>query len=753
MRKLASFAVPFSAAVFAVRYGVWPLALVLLPAALVLREERRLRCALVCAGLACGFLWCRGYDALCRAPARAMEGRTLTLSAAAADWPWETNYGGAVTIRISPEEGPSFLARLYGDNSLLALRPGDMFTCVAQCRAPDLVRGRESADYTAKGVFLLAYAKGSVMGTRPERVPLRYVPAYWTRALQEGVAAAVPPDAAPLVTALLTGDKTGLPDADYAALQRAGLAHAVAVSGLHIGFLAQLAVALAGSRYRRRAALLAVPLMVVYALAVGCTPSVLRAVVMHTLLLLGAILGRETDPPTSLSFALMLLLLQNPYAARSVSLQLSFASVAGIAAFSGRVHDWLWGGFRFPKEKKRLRRLPGALCHGAVTSLSTTVGALTFTIPLAAGYFGSLSLASPLANLLCLPLVALAFPLGLLAALLALFSPALGAAAGMAAALPVRLLLLLTRGFAALPFAGLTLESGYLRAWLTFAYALWVLFVALRGRRPLVPLCCCVMSLCCALVLTHAAYNLGPLTVTVLNVGQGQSVVLRAGERTAVVDCGGSARRNAGDLCADYLGTFGRSRVDLLVLTHFHADHANGVLELLARVKVDVLAVPDVERDDPLRRELLSAAEESGTQIWLIRDDETVELGPARLTLYAPLGAGEADEEGLSLLCETGRFSALLTGDMGADVEARLVKYGALPEVDLLLAGHHGSQNATSQLLLDTVEPSLAAISVGYNSYGHPAPETLRRLEESGCSIYRTDLQGNITVTVGPGPR
>ena len=138
----------------------------------------------------------------------------------------------------------------------------------------------------------------------------------------------------------------------------------------------------------------------------------------------------------------------------------------------------------FPRRKNGPRACP-APRHGAVTSLSTTVGALTFTIPLAAGYFGSLSLASPLANLLCLPLVALAFPLGLLAALLALFSPALGAAAGMAAALPVRLLLLLTRGFAALPFAGLTLESGYLRARLAFAYALWVLFfLTLRGRRP-----------------------------------------------------------------------------------------------------------------------------------------------------------------------------------------------------------------------------------------------------------------------------
>ncbi|MFQ8761647.1 MAG: hypothetical protein ACLSAF_21475 [Intestinimonas sp.] len=120
------------------------------------------------------------------------------------------------------------------------------------------------------------------------------------------------------------------------------------------------------------------------------------------------------------------------------------------------------------------------------------------------------------------------------------------------------------------------------------------------------------MSLCCALVLTHAAYNLGPLTVTVLNVGQGQSVVLRAGERTAVVDCGGSARRNAGTCVPTIWALLGAavwicwcSPISMPIMR-------NGVLEPLARVKVDVLAVPDVERDDPLRRELLSAAEESG---------------------------------------------------------------------------------------------------------------------------------------------
>lgn len=185
------------------------------------------------------------------------------------------------------------------------------------------------------------------------------------------------------------------------------------------------------------------------------------------------------------------------------------------------------------------------------------------------------------------------------------------------------------------------------------------------------------------------------------------------------------------------------------MLTHFHADHANGVAELLERVRVDVLAVPDVEPDDPLRRELLALAEEKGTQVWLVREDARLAFGSAELTLYAPLGAGEANEEGLSLLCRAGDFTALFTGDMGADIEARLVKYGDLPQVDVLAVGHHGSKNATSQLLLEAVSPETALVSVGYNTYGHPSPETLLRLDGADCVIYRTDLQGTITVTVG----
>lgn len=747
MRKLAAFAAPFSAAVFALRYGIAPVLLLLPVLALLKREDRLLRCILVCGGLVAGVLWSAGYDAVFRAPAQALEGRTATLTGMVVDWPRDTSYGGSVTVRVRMESGPGFLARVYGGETLLPLAPGDSITFTADCRSADIVRGRSSSDNTSRGIYLLAYGKGEVETVRPERIPMQALPAHWSRTLKSAVAAAFPADAAPLMTALLTGDKSGLPVAEYTALQRSGLAHAVAVSGLHIGFLVQLAVVLSGSRFRRRTALIALPAMAVYALVAGCTPSVVRAVVMNALLLLGPLLGREDDPPTTLSFALMVLLLQNPYGVQSVGLQLSFVSVGGILAFSARVREWLWGMLPIRKETHRL--LQGA-AYFVTASLSTTVGALALTTPLTAFYFGTISLVAPLSNLLCLTLVAFLFQAGLVTTLLAVLSPALGAFLGGLAALPVRLLLWLVRGLSRVPFATVQAEGPYLLFAVTAVYLLWLLFLAGRGeRRPLVPLCCSLLLGCAALVLTHAAYSLGPLTLTVLDVGQGQCVVLRAGDRTALVDCGGSARRNAGDLAADYLSTVGRDRVDLLVLTHFHADHANGVPELLERLEVSVLAVPDVDREDPFRQELLAAAESHGAQIWFLREDHRLPFGTADLTLYAPLGAGDANEEGLSLLIETEPFSALLTGDMGGDIETRLVKYGNLPDLDLLVAGHHGSRHATSQLLLDRVTPETAAISVGYNTYGHPAAETLLRLDGAGCRIYRTDLQGNITFTVG----
>lgn len=750
MRKLAAVAAGFAAAVFLTCNGLWMLALLLPLPALLKREDRWRRCALVCLGVAAGLTWTAGYNVHFLGAARELDGVRSTLTAAVADWPYGTNYGAGVEAKVTLEDGMVLRATLYGDGEdLMDLRPGDALTVTADWSGPSQTVTEGWTYRLSQGIHLTGSVKALEV-RRPERVPLWALPGHWAQAVKEAVAAAFPPESAGLVTALLTGDTDRLAQGDYNALRRAGLAHAVAVSGLHMSFLVQLAVALTGSRYRRRTALVVLPLMVCYALAVGCTPSVVRAAIMNGLLLLGPLLGRENDSPTSLSLALLLLLLQDPWASLSVSLQLSFASVAGILLFAGRVANWVKGLFSAP-EKQKNKKKPGPfrrLGRWAAGSLGVTVGAMAFTVPLLVWYFGSLSVISPVSNLLCLPFLQLTFQGGLLTALVQLLLPALGPALGQVVGLLPRLVLWLVRGLAAAPFASVAMAGPYLMGGLATVYLLWLCYLFLKGpRRPLVPLCCSAIVLAAALVLNHAAYWAGSLTMTVLDVGQGQCVVLRYGDRVAVVDCG-STGEDAGHLAADYLSTMGIERVDLLVLTHCHNDHANGVATLLDRLEVSNVAVPQVIEAPELQTTLLAAAEERGIPTLMVWDDVALEFGDAVLTLYGPLGSGDTNEEGLSLLCETGDFSALITGDMDQVVEGRLVKYGNLPDIDVLLVGHHGSRYAASDLLLETVTPETAVISCGYNTYGHPAPETLLRLSGAGCDIYRTDLQGNVTITV-----
>ena len=139
-------------------------------------------------------------------------------------------------------------------------------------------------------------------------------------------------------------------------------------------------------------------------------------------------------------------------------------------------------------------------------------------------------------------------------------------------------------------------------------------------------------------------------------------------------------------------------------------------------------------------------------EVWFIREDTHISLGEDQeFTLYAPLGQGaDTNELGLTVLASAGDFDVLLTGDMGGQAEQLLLDHADLPDVELLVAGHHGSRYSTTPELLETVRPEMAVISVGRsNRYGHPAQETLERLAEFGADIYRTDLQGTVVVRSG----
>lgn len=545
------------------------------------------------------------------------------------------------------------------------------------------------------------------------------------------------------------GDRTELREDNftYQALSVAGILHVVAVSGLHVSILvAFLCVSVTNARRR---ALFGLPLVALFCLLTGMGAPVLRAGFMQCVLLLAPLFDREEDSPTSLSVALAVLLAVNPHAVAGVSLQLSFAATAGILWLGCRIQNWLLGPARVrglltrPMSRWMLRTFIGIF--------AMSLGANALTAPLLAAYFGYLSLYTMVTNLLCLWLIEGIFVVCWLILLLALFLPGPAMALAWLTAWPLRYILAVARGVADWPQAALFTGNIWVWLWLLLVYVVFALAYKMKeqgGFRPWVPASASVIALCA--VLLFNGVRGGGNSVTILDIGQGQCVAILAGEGTVVVDCGGNGDQNAGAYCASWLNGQGRTRIDALILTHLHRDHAGGVEELMARAEVRRLFLPeDADDGDLLYDQILEAAARSETEVYSVDTDMTLWVGTLDMTLFAPLGTGDLNERGLACLGAIGVFDFLLTGDMNEQAEYALLRHTCLPQLELLVAGHHGSNGSTGNALLSMTLPEQVAISVGYNSYGHPGEELLTRLGEWGADCYRTDQSGDLQFSIG----
>lgn len=743
MRRLAVFAGGFSLGVFLAQYLLrdgWilagaGLALALGLLSLLLPREWRRRGVILCAALALGLGWSWLYARQVQRPAQALAGREESLAATLCGYASETDFGARAEIRL---EGIPGKAALYAGRELLDLVPGQTVSGRAQFRDAARIRDEDITTFTSKGVFLLAYARGDLeVGEGTQNSP-RWLPARMGRAIKERIQVLFSGDAAGFLTAILTGDRGEVSEKSYTALTEAGLSHILAVSGMHCGFLMALAGFLLQSR--KLQALLGIPLLAFYAALTGGSPSVLRACIMLSLPLLAILARRESDGPTSLLAALFLILLANPFAAASVSLQLSFAAMAGILWLTPKLYRGLVG------EKKRGKAW-GKIFRFLAATFSTSMGAMVFTMPLSAYYFGALVLIAPLSSALCLWAGTWAFTFGLLSVFVSFFYPPLGALLALPARLGAEYMLFAAGLLSKIPYHAVYTANPYLKYWLAYAYLLFAAaYLARRtGRRKyLLASVLAALMLVLTVRLGEARYG-SDLDALVLDVGQGQSVLLASDGTFALVDCGSANSWKApGETAARQLASMGCKRLDYLLLTHYDKDHVSGVTGLLERLKVDELLVPEEEDDAGLQEAVLSAAKEHGVTVRFIMAEERLDFGRGALTVYPPLGDAGDNERGLSILASAGENDFLITGDMDAATEAKLLETYDLPDIEALAAGHHGSKYASSQELLDALGPETACISVGSNSYGHPADETLLRLARQGCGIYRTDLHGTI---------
>ncbi len=730
-------------------FGVLWLLLVL-PVGPTSRWRRRLACGVL--GLALGFGWTGLYRQQVFGPAEALNDQTVRMTATVLEWPEEGKFGSCTMAVRAEINGSSIKAVLTLDEEGMTLRPGDQVACIGHCDLSDTnYAGEKVTYYLAKGIFLHIRGYGSLEITRPDTVPLVHLPAYWSKTLKDGIKAAFPEEYAPLVLAMVTGNRDDLSKPYTSSLSRTGLSHTVAVSGMHLAFLSGLIGILLG-KGKRRTALTIIPVTLIFMLVAGSTPSIVRASVMIILLELAPIFNRERDGLTALSFPLLLMLVQNPFAVTHIGLQLSFGAVAGILLLADPMQRRLMERSR--RMRKKLKKPVDALVSFVISTVCATMGAMFFTTPLVAIHFENISLISPLSNLLTLWAVSGAFSFGLIAGILGAISPALGQLAALPAIPFVHYLQRIIPALAKLPLASVTSNSFYYRAWLVFVYVVlagcFLVFWRRRKEpiRPLIPFVSICAAFAAALLLNLYTFQMGALQVVVLDVGQGQCVLLRLGDKLALLDCGGSREDEAGDIAANYIQDRLYGSLDYLILSHYHADHANGISQLLQRVQVNHLYAPDAEEDDPLRTEIFRQAAEQGTAVHLVSEDISLPVGGDNsLTVFGPLGSGSTNELGLTVLAAAEDFEVLVTGDMGSDVEQKLLEHTALPDIEVLVAGHHGSEYSTSPELLAAAQPEIICISVGAgNRYGHPGENTLKRMEEAGAEVYRTDLNRTITI-------
>lgn len=756
MRTLYWFAIPFSTAVF--------LAVYLLPEAylpwcallcglcgligLLFREKTRKRILLVSFGAACGLLWVSFYGAVTRTPAHQLiQSSPATYTMKIKEFPEELTYGASVVAQLCTTDGKKYDVYLYAKRDALALQPEDLVQATVKLSPSNIRRGERNDYYQANGIYLIGNVSDEItLLERPSSISPKYLPQWVGRIFRNTILSVFPDDVSGFFTALLLGDKQFLPDGLYSAFQRAGIAHIVAVSGLHIGFLVALCAVFL-HKNSRIAILFQIALLFFFAALTGNSPSALRAAFMTAMFLIAPLFLREDDRLTTLSLALLILLLRCPYAATSISLQLSFASLLGIILCSERLYANTFRLLSFPKGK--LGRTSRRGWSAFVGSVSVSLGATAMTLPLTALYFRSVSLVAVLSNLLTLWAVSLAFTLGLLATLIGCIFPTIGCAAAELAVLPAKWVIAVAKTISAFPYSAVSLFSEYfVICFLAICLLLLLLTLKSDSIRLWIP-CSALLLIICVTFGVHSHFlNSSPMIFTALDVGQGSSTLFYSAGHAVLVDCGGN-KDNAGDIAANYIQAFGLSTLDALVLTHYDSDHINGVSELIERLNVLTVFVPDMQRDSENRAELIALCEKHGCHIELIYyEDANFDFGAASMKIFPPYGDTASSATGLSVRCSADDYDVLITGDMNSKNEHTLLKYKDLSNIECLIVGHHGSKHSTSAELLATAQPEIAIISSGYNTYGHPTAEVLSRLNDAECEIYQTALQGTLVFSV-----
>lgn len=572
------------------------------------------------------------------------------------------------------------------------------------------------------------------------------VPRRWMRQRIDGLYGEAE---AGFIKAILLGEKDALPKKLKDDFSNAGLSHILAVSGLHTGVIALILLTIIPIIVRNRnvARIITIVFLIYYIFLSHGAPSVQRAVIMISLFLVAKILQKPTDSINILFAAAFIILFIDPRQLFTLGFQFSFLSVFAILVI-------------YPVFRKILHPLQSRFqpIYWLLNIMLLSFVIQLMLAPFSAHYFHRIPFGGIIANIAGIPLITLILPLSLLT----IFFPVASLNVYYVSANNFLMNILFRISDFVSTNRILLLDFINLEVWQVISIfgiagiliLIWQERDSFRRKLSYVAGGGSVVSL---IIILPLIFYPPKLTLTILDVSQGDAIFLQTPSRRNILIDAGDKRDNRDNkdygeqVVVPFLRANQIRSLDLLVFTHPHADHIGGGPYVLDNVRVKTVLMPQCNYESELFDDLREKINEK--EIPVIFADTLLVFGQfprMKMRVLAPYQGyvtQNVNNYSVVLQCEYKDFSFILTGDAEAEVEKWLCEtYGSELDVDMLKIGHHGSKSSTTETFLDMVTPEYAAISVGrYNRFGHPSDEVLTRLAEYDIEYFRTDEDGAIT--------
>ena len=575
-----------------------------------------------------------------------------------------------------------------------------------------------------------------------------------------------------IIGAIILGDKTDL-DSDIKELYSvSGIAHILAISGLHISFIGMAIYRLLRRRFRFLfSAAVSIPVVLSFGIMSGFGISTIRAIIMFILKIIGEVLGRKYDAITAISLAGLVLLVQNPFVVCNSGFQMSFGAIIAIVLILPIVEEIL------NTDNKIIKVLSANFTISLVMN------------PILAWNYYELPTFSFLLNIVVVPLMSVV----IVSSIAGIFCSCIMFSFGKIVIFPgcgiLELYTFLCNIINKSSVASIVVGQPKVTIIIVYYAILLVVLFGLKnirtkytraekerniikketglvlekkakkerrikGQNVKLRLACIVGFLLLNCLIYYIP-NPG-FYITFINVGQGDGILIHGDNGTKVMVDGGSTseKQVAKNCIVPYLKAEGIGTIDYSIITHTDKDHISGILEILEnnnsnRIRIKNLVMPDINMKDDTYNELIEKAKLKKINVLYIKKGDTLSLGKTKIKCIYPETTTTASDKNdyctvLSVKNKTSKI--LLTGDISKEIEEK-IKDDIEENYTVLKVAHHGSNYSSSEKFLKKVNPKYSIISVGKNnSYGHPGNETMERLRKQGGVIYRTDEKGGITI-------